>query len=76
MECVAAIAKDQPTPLRFVGVGEKIDDLKVFNNDKTATLARMGDIVSLVEKASQGLDEEKLKKKEEQFKKTINLVTI
>ncbi len=28
---VAAIAKDQPTPLRFVGVGEKIDDLKVFN---------------------------------------------
>ena len=28
---VAAIAKDQPTPLRYVGVGEKIDDLKVFN---------------------------------------------
>ncbi|MBT3918259.1 MAG: signal recognition particle-docking protein FtsY [Nitrosomonadales bacterium] len=28
---VAAIAKDHPTPLRFVGVGEKIDDLRVFN---------------------------------------------
>ncbi|MBT5573728.1 MAG: signal recognition particle-docking protein FtsY, partial [Nitrosomonadales bacterium] len=26
-----AIAKDHPTPLRFVGVGEKIDDLRVFN---------------------------------------------
>ena len=31
----------------------------------------MGDIVSLVEKASQGLDEEKLKKTEEQFKKGL-----
>ncbi len=30
-EIDAAIAKDQPTPLRYVGVGEKIDDLKVFN---------------------------------------------
>ena len=28
---VAAIAKDHPTPLRYVGVGEKIDDLRVFN---------------------------------------------
>ncbi len=28
---IAAIAKEQPTPLRYVGVGESIDDLKVFN---------------------------------------------
>ena len=28
---IAAIAKEQPTPLRYVGVGETIDDLKVFN---------------------------------------------
>jgi len=27
---IAAIAKDLPTPLRFIGVGEGIDDLKVF----------------------------------------------
>jgi len=27
---VAAIAKEQPIPLRFIGVGEKIDDLKIF----------------------------------------------
>ena len=26
-------------PIKYIGVGEKIDDLKVFNNDKTATLA-------------------------------------
>jgi fused signal recognition particle receptor len=28
---VAAIAKEQPIPLRFIGVGEKIDDLKIFS---------------------------------------------
>jgi fused signal recognition particle receptor len=28
---IAAIAKEQPTPLRYIGVGESIDDLKVFN---------------------------------------------
>jgi len=27
---IAAIAKEQPTPLRYIGVGESIDDLKVF----------------------------------------------
>ena len=31
---VAAIAKDHPTPLRFVGVGEKIDDLRIFNAEE------------------------------------------
>ena len=28
---VAAIAKDLPTPIRFIGLGEGIDDLKVFS---------------------------------------------
>ncbi len=28
---IAAIAKEQPTPLRYIGVGESIDDLRVFN---------------------------------------------
>ena len=28
---IAAIAKEHPTPLRYIGVGESIDDLKVFN---------------------------------------------
>ncbi len=31
---VAAIAKDHPTPLRFVGVGEKIEDLRIFNAEE------------------------------------------
>ena len=28
---VAAIAKELPIPIRFIGVGEAIDDLRVFN---------------------------------------------
>jgi fused signal recognition particle receptor len=28
---IAAIAKEQPAPLRYIGVGESIDDLRVFN---------------------------------------------
>ena len=28
---IAAIAKEHPIPLRYIGVGESIDDLKVFN---------------------------------------------
>ena len=33
---VAAIAKEQPIPLRFIGVGEKIDDLKIFSAEDYA----------------------------------------
>jgi signal recognition particle subunit SRP54 len=59
-------------PIKYIGVGEKIDDLEIFHPDRIANLILgMGDIVSLVEKASQGLDEEKLKKTEAQFKKGL-----
>jgi len=59
-------------PIKYIGVGEKIDDLEVFYPDRIANrILGMGDIVSLVEKASQGLDEEKLKKTEEKFKKGL-----
>jgi len=59
-------------PIKYIGVGEKIDDLELFYPERIANrILGMGDIVSLVEKASQGLDEEKLKKAEEQFKKGL-----
>jgi len=59
-------------PIKYIGVGEKIDDLEAFYPERIANrILGMGDIVSLVEKASQGLDEEKLKKTEEQFKKGL-----
>ena len=57
-------------PVKFLGVGEKIDNLEVFHPDRVANrILGMGDIVSLVEKAAEDLDEDKLKKAEEKLKK-------
>jgi len=56
-------------PIKFIGTGEKIEELDVFYPDRVANrILGMGDIVSLVEKASQDLDEEKIKKTEENLK--------
>jgi len=57
-------------PIKFLGVGEKIENLEVFYPDRIANrILGMGDIVSLVEKASEDLDQENLKKTEEKLKK-------
>ena len=57
-------------PIKFLGIGEKIDNLEVFHPDRIANrILGMGDIVSLVEKAAQDLGEEKIKKAEENLKK-------
>jgi signal recognition particle subunit SRP54 len=57
-------------PIKFLGVGEKIDNLEVFHPERIANrILGMGDIVTLVEKASEDLDQEKLKKTEENLKK-------
>ncbi len=57
-------------PIKFLGVGEKIENFEVFYPNRIANrLLGMGDIVSLVEKASEDLDQEKLKKTEEKLKK-------
>jgi len=59
-------------PIKFLGTGEKIENLEVFHPDRIANrILGMGDIVSLVEKASQDLSEEKLKKTEENLKKGL-----
>jgi signal recognition particle subunit SRP54 len=56
-------------PVKFIGVGEKIEQLDVFYPDRIANrILGMGDIVSLVEKASKDLDEESIKKTEENLK--------
>ena len=68
----AALSMKQTTgkPIKFIGVGEKIDDLEAFHPDRLANrILGMGDIVSLVEKASQDLDEEKIRLTEEKIKK-------
>jgi signal recognition particle subunit SRP54 len=46
-------------PIRFVGIGEKSDDLELFHPERMASrMIGMGDILSLIEKAERGLDAE------------------
>jgi len=59
-------------PIKFIGVGEKIDDLEIFHPDRLANrILGMGDVVTLVEKAQQDLSDEKIKETEEQLKQGI-----
>jgi len=57
------------TPIKFMGTGEKVEQLDVFHPNRIANrILGMGDVVSLVEKATQDLDEEKIKKTEENLR--------
>ena len=70
----AALSMKQITgkPIKYIGVGEKIDDFELFHPDRIANrILGMGDVVSLVEKASQNVDEEKIKKTAEELKKGL-----
>ena len=63
-------------PIKFVGIGEKLDDLDVFHPDRMASrILGMGDVLSLIEKAENTLDEKKaeeLEKKLRQNKFDLN----
>ena len=70
----AALSMKQVTgkPIKYIGVGEKITDFELFHPDRIANrILGMGDVVSLVEKAAQDLDEDKVKKTEEELKKGV-----
>ncbi len=61
----AALSMRQVTgrPIKFFGTGEKLDGLEVFHPDRIAgRILDMGDILSLVERAAQVVDEEKARK--------------
>ncbi len=50
-------------PIKFIGVGEKMDALEVFHPDRIASrILGMGDIVGLVERAAETVDREKAEK--------------
>ena len=50
-------------PIKFLGIGEKIDNIELFHPDRIANrILGMGDIVSLVEKAAEGPWRRKFKK--------------
>ena len=58
-------------PIKFVGVGEKLEALDVFHPDRMATrILGMGDIVTLVEKAQEQFDDQKALQLEEKLRKS------
>ncbi|MFN3698647.1 MAG: signal recognition particle protein [Dictyoglomus sp.] len=58
-------------PIKFIGVGEKIEDLEYFYPDRLASrILGMGDLASLVEKIERNIELEKMSKLEEKIKKS------
>lgn len=56
-------------PIKFVGVGEKIDDIELFHPERLVSrILGMGDVISLVEKAQSAIDEEDAKSLEEKIR--------
>ena len=57
-------------PIKFAGVGEKLDEFEPFHPERMASrILGMGDVVSLVEKAADAVSEEDAKKLEEKMRK-------
>jgi len=56
-------------PIKFVGLGEKLDDLEPFHPDRMASrILGMGDMLSLIEKAQESFDAKKAKELEEKIR--------
>ena len=50
-------------PIKFVGIGEKLDEFEVFHPERMASrILGMGDMLTLIEKASENVDEEDAKR--------------
>jgi signal recognition particle subunit SRP54 len=57
-------------PIKFAGVGEKLEDLEPFHPERVASrILGMGDVVSLVEKAAEAVDMDEAKRMEEKMRK-------
>jgi signal recognition particle subunit SRP54 len=57
-------------PIKYVGVGEKIDGIEVFHPDRMASrILGMGDVLSLIEKAEAVFDEKKAREIERKVRK-------
>ena len=59
-------------PIKFVGVGEKMDAIEAFHPDRMASrILGMGDVLSLIEKAEQAYDEKKAAELEQKLRKSL-----
>ena len=57
-------------PIKFIGVGEKAGDFETFHPDRLASrILGMGDVVSLVEKAQENIDQKEAEKMAEKLRK-------
>jgi signal recognition particle subunit SRP54 len=57
-------------PIKFAGVGEKLEDFEPFHPERMASrILGMGDVVSLVEKAAEAVDIDEAKRLEEKMRK-------
>jgi len=68
----AALSIRQVTgkPIKLVGMGEKLDALETFHADRMAQrILGMGDVLSLIEKAQEAVDEEKAREMEKKLRK-------
>ncbi len=56
-------------PIKFVGTGEKLTDLEAFYPDRMASrILGMGDVLTLIDKAQEAVDEQTAKEMEKKFK--------
>jgi len=57
-------------PIAFVGAGERIEDIEAFHADRfVSRMLGMGDVLSLIEKAEEAIDEQEAEKLEEKIRK-------
>ena len=57
-------------PIKFVGMGEKLDQIEIFHPDRMASrILGMGDVLSLIEKAEQSFDQKKALELQEKLRK-------
>ncbi len=57
-------------PIKFAGVGEKLEDLEPFYPDRMASrILGMGDLLTLIDKAQEGYDEDKARELEQKLRK-------
>lgn len=57
-------------PILYIGMGEKLEDLQQFHPDRmTSRILGMGDVLTLIEKAQNTVDEEKARELEKKIKK-------
>ncbi len=69
--CALSISEIVKKPIKFCGIGEKINDIEPFYPDRMASrILGMGDVLTLIEKAQNAVSEEEAKQLEKKFRES------